>query len=94
MLTTRLSITAVIGAHVAVITDKRRTRLTLHGDTPLFSGADVAIRAVAVLIALTARDRIMDTAAPRVAGIIGAPVAVVTADGRSSLTCPVRTLIP
>ena len=91
MLTASLRVAAVIGTDIAIVTVKRCSRHALSINTGLFSTAHIVIRAVAVLIALAPNNRGVETAFLRVAGVGGAPISIIAANGVTCLTHPVHT---
>ena len=85
MLTTACRIARVICACIAVITVHRCSSNTIHVNTLLSARADIAVRAVAVIIALTARYRRVQTSRTRITCVIRAAISVITAYGRAWL---------
>ena len=94
VLAARLGITTVIGTDVPVIAIKRGARDTFGGNAALRSRTYISIRAVAVTVAFTARNRRVETAILRVAGIGGAAIAIITGDGIPRLTYPIGATVP
>ena len=86
MLTASNCITCVIRAHIAVITVKGCSCLAFHASACLSARAYIAVRAVAVRIALAARYWRIHTARSRIACVIRASVTIIAAYWSARLT--------
>jgi hypothetical protein len=93
MLTARHRSTPVIGAGIIVITGKRGTCNTSACYAAFQTGADIAVIAVTVRIALAAGNGGIHAPRPRIAGVTGAAVSVIAEDRIARLAVSIGAII-